>query len=228
MKGHSDSEAPEDSSEPPVPRLSVAVFLSGAGSNLQAILDASAAGRLPAEVRLVVSSNPEAGGLQRARQAGIAARVLRSKDFSAVAEFRQALVGALRDSGAELIVLAGYMKRLPLDVIRSYPGRIINIHPALLPDFGGKGFYGSRVHEAVLAAGRRETGATVHVVNERYDEGPILLQERVAVLPGDTAESLARRVLEVEHRILPEVIRAFAEGRVRVEGDRAWIEPPGA
>jgi phosphoribosylglycinamide formyltransferase-1 len=203
----------------------IAVFISGSGTNLQAILDATARGDISAEVRLVISSNPEAGGLERARRAGVPARVLRSKDFAGVQEFRSVLMEALKSSRARLVVLAGYMKKLPPDVIRAFPGRIINIHPALLPDFGGKGFYGRRVHEAVLESGRRESGATVHIVNDRYDEGPVLMQERVPVLEGDTPDSLAARVLTVEHRILPAAIQAFAQGRVRCEGERTWIEP---
>jgi phosphoribosylglycinamide formyltransferase-1 len=203
--------------------LPIAVLISGSGTNLQAILDAISRGEVDAEVRLVVSSNPDAGGLERARQAGVATRVLRSKDFENLQSFRKCMLEAFVGSGVKLLVLAGYMKRLPKDVLRTFDGRVINIHPALLPDFGGKGFFGLRVHEAVIAAGRKVSGATVHIVNERYDEGPILLQREVPVEMGDTPESLAKRVLAVEHKLLPEAVQAFAEGRVTVEGDKAWV-----
>jgi phosphoribosylglycinamide formyltransferase-1 len=204
--------------------LPIAVLLSGEGTNLQAILDAIREGRLDAEVRLVVSSRPDAGGLRRAQRAGVPARVIRSVDFPTVGAFRQALLEALRASGAELVVLAGYLKKVPRLVLEAFPDRVINLHPALLPRHGGKGFYGRRVHEAVLASGDKVSGATVHLVTEAYDRGPILMQEEVPVLPGDTPETLAERIHEVEHRILPAVIQAFAEGRVRREGDRVWLE----
>ncbi|MBD3336833.1 MAG: phosphoribosylglycinamide formyltransferase [Candidatus Eisenbacteria bacterium] len=205
-------------------RLPIAVLISGGGTNLQAILDAVAEGRLAAEVTLVVSSNPEAGGLARAQRAGVPTRVIRSKDFPDLASFRRGLLDALQGSGARLVVLAGYMKKLPVDVIRAYDGWMVNIHPALLPKFGGKGFYGRRVHEAVLAAGETESGATVHVVTEEYDAGAVLIQEKVPVRADDTADSLAARVLEVEHRILPAAIQAYAQGRIRREGERFRIE----
>lgn len=206
----------------------IAVLISGGGTNLQAILDSIARGDVDAEVRLVVSSNPDAFGLQRAWNAGVPTRVMRSKDFEDLALFRRSLLDALVESGARLLVLAGYMKRLPREVLGHYAGRVINVHPALLPEFGGKGFYGMKVHEAVLAAGRDVSGATVHIVDENYDEGPILLQERVPVEPEDTPESLAKRVLKVEHVILSRAVQAFAQERVRVEANKAWIEPPGA
>lgn len=211
-------------------KLPIAVFISGGGTNLQALLDAAAAGRLQAEVRLVIASHAGAAGIERARAAGVAVRVLRSSEFASLEAFRREMMAALRRSGARLLVLAGYMKKLPPEVIRAFPDAILNVHPALLPKFGGRGYYGRRVHEAVLAAGETISGATVHIVNETYDEGPTLLQEEVPVLPGDTPDRLAERVLAVEHRILPEAVQAFAEGRMRVEGTRAWIvrggEPP--
>jgi phosphoribosylglycinamide formyltransferase-1 len=209
----------------PADKFPVAVLISGGGTNLQAILDAADSGSIDAEVRLVVSSNPAAGGLERARKAGVPTAVLRSKDFPDLQAFRAAMLQRLRQSGARLLVLAGYMKKLPGPVLAAYPGRIINIHPALLPRFGGKGYYGRRVHEAVLAAGEAFSGATVHLVTEGYDEGPTLLQEQIPVRPDDTVESLARRVLAVEHRLLPAAIQAYAEGRVQGNAGRIRVDP---
>ncbi|MBU1702428.1 MAG: phosphoribosylglycinamide formyltransferase [Candidatus Eisenbacteria bacterium] len=206
-------------------KFRVAVLISGGGTNLQALLDAATVGSIAAEVCLVISSNPEAVGLERAKRAGVPTAVFRSKDFPDLPSFRRALLESLRDSGARLLVLAGYMKKLPREVLRAYPDAIINIHPALLPRFGGKGYFGRRVHAAVLAAGERVSGATVHLVTEGYDEGPNLLQEQIPVRSDDTVESLAARVLAVEHRLLPAAVQAFADGRVRSQGGRVWVEP---
>lgn len=183
--------------------MRVAVAVSGRGSNLQALLDSLGA-EAPARVELVISNRPDAGALERVRARGIATRVL--QDPSKASEWLPLLEAARID----LLVLAGYLKLVPPEVVRRYQGRIINVHPALLPDFGGPGMYGARVHRAVLASGARESGATVHLVDEVYDRGPILGQARVPVLPGDTAESLASRVLEVEHRLLPAAVIAAA------------------
>ncbi|MEP7324643.1 MAG: phosphoribosylglycinamide formyltransferase [Gemmatimonadota bacterium] len=181
----------------------VAVAVSGRGSNLQALLDALSADA-PARVVLVISNRLDAGGLERARAGGVATCVLR--DPSQASEWLESLEAAHVD----LLVLAGYLKLVPPEVVRRFQGRIINIHPALLPDFGGPGMYGTRVHQAVLASSARESGATVHLVDEVYDRGPILGQARVPVHPGDTAESLAARVLEVEHQLLPAAVLAAA------------------
>jgi phosphoribosylglycinamide formyltransferase 1 len=181
----------------------VAVAVSGRGSNLQALLDSLSA-EAPARVVLVISNRADAGALERARARGIATSVLR--DPAQASEWLPVLEAARVD----LVVLAGYLKLVPPEVVRRYQGRIINIHPALLPDFGGPGMYGARVHQAVLASGAKESGATVHLVDEVYDRGPILGQARVPVLPGDTTESLASRVLEVEHQLLPAAVIAAA------------------
>jgi len=183
--------------------MRVAVAVSGRGSNLQALLDSLSA-EAPARVVLVISNRPDAGALERARARGIATSVLR--DPSQASEWLSLLEAARID----LLVLAGYLKLVPPEVVRRYQGRIINIHPALLPDFGGPGMYGARVHQAVLASGADQSGATVHLVDEVYDRGPILGQARVPVLPGDTAESLASRVLEAEHQLLPAAVLAAA------------------
>ncbi|HXE58048.1 MAG TPA: phosphoribosylglycinamide formyltransferase [Gemmatimonadales bacterium] len=183
--------------------IRVAVCISGRGSNLRALFDALTPGA-PAEVVLVLSNRAGAAGLERARERGVPAVVLR--DPHDAGEWL-ALLDAHR---VDLVVLAGYLKLVPAGVIERYRGRIINVHPALLPAFGGPGMYGRRVHEAVLAAGARESGATVHLVDEVYDRGPILAQARVPVLPGDTPDTLAERVLAAEHRLLPAAVLAAA------------------
>jgi formyltetrahydrofolate-dependent phosphoribosylglycinamide formyltransferase len=183
--------------------MRVGVFASGGGTNLQALLD-TCRDDAPARVVLVISNAAGAGALARARAAGVATAVLANP-----AEAREIL--ALLDAhGIELVVLAGYLKLVPAAVVEAYTGRMLNIHPALLPSFGGAGMYGHRVHQAVLASGARVSGPTVHLVTEAYDRGPIVAQWPVPVLSGDTAESLAARVLAVEHQILPAVVLAAA------------------
>jgi phosphoribosylglycinamide formyltransferase-1 len=192
--------------------LQLAVLGSGRGSNFQAILHAIDEGRLPStRVCLVISNNSDAGILALARSAGIPALHVSQKQFPTEEEFTDALLAGLERHGADLIVLAGYMKRVPPRVVRKYRGRILNIHPALLPKFGGQGMYGHHVHEAVIAARERESGATVHVVDEEYDRGPIVLQRTVAVAPSETPETLAAKVLEVEHALYPDAIREYAD-----------------
>ncbi len=205
----------------------MAVLVSGGGTNLQALLDAL--GDSPvARVTRVVASRPDAGALERARRAGVPAAVLADP-----ADARE-LLAALGD--ARLAVLAGYVKRVPPAVVARFRWRLINIHPALLPAFGGPGMYGDRVHRAVLASGAAVSGATVHYVDEEYDRGPIVAQWPVPVHPGDTLETLAARVLEVEHRLLPlvvlelarrgapeEPVRLFAAGSTFVTGDDVEI-----
>jgi formyltetrahydrofolate-dependent phosphoribosylglycinamide formyltransferase len=197
--------------------LNIAVFGSGRGSNFQAILHAIDEGSIPgARIACVISNNSLAGILEIARSRSIAAIQLSQKNFPDPESFTQALLEFLRQHDANFIVLAGYMKLLPPAVIAAFRHRIINIHPALLPRFGGKGMYGIRVHEAVLAAGEAESGATVHFVDEVYDHGAIILQKKVPVLPGDTPEILASRVLSIEHEIYPEAVRRFARGEIRI------------
>ena len=183
-----------------------AVLVSGGGTNLQALLDHAA----PVAIARVVSSRPDAGALDRARRAGVPTTVLR--DPADPAE----LLGALE--GADLVVLAGYLKLVPAAAVARFRWRMINIHPALLPAFGGPGMYGPRVHEAVLASGAALSGATVHYVDEQYDRGPIIAQWPVPVRPDDTAAALAARVLAAEHQLLPRVVRALA-----VRGE--WTKP---
>jgi len=184
--------------------MRIAVAISGRGSNLEALLQALGPDA-PAEVVLVLSDRGGATGLELARRRNIPVQVLADPADSAL------WLQLLRRYEADLLVLAGYLKLVPAPVIAAFRGRIINVHPALLPAFGGKGMYGHRVHEAVLASGARESGATVHLVDEVYDHGRILAQARVPVLPDDTPQRLAARVLEAEHRLLPAVVLAAAE-----------------
>ena len=198
--------------------MRTAVAISGRGSNLEALLQALGPDA-PAEIVLVLSDKAEAAGLTHARSRDIPVRVLaRPADSGAWLE-------ALRENAIDLIVLAGYLKLVPAAVVTVYRGRIINTHPSLLPAFGGKGMYGRRVHEAVLASGARETGVTVHLVDEAYDSGAVLATSRVPVLQGDTPARLAARVLEAEHRLLPAVVLAAAiAGRpVPIEDPRAGV-----
>lgn len=192
----------------------VAVFVSGGGTNLQALLE-----RLDPEVArvaLVVSDRPEAGGLERARGAGVEARVIRVAGAEPEAVARETMT-ALEQADIDLVALAGYLRRVPDAVVARWRGRMLNVHPALLPAFGGPGMYGLRVHRAVLEAGCRVSGATVHLVEEEYDRGPILAQWPVPVQSGDTPESLAARVLRVEHALYPAVVQAAAEAVLRRE-----------
>ncbi len=185
-----------------MPIVQIAVLASGRGSNLQALIDALPAGA-PGRVALVVSNREDAPVLERAREQHIAAATIARDGADA-----DTLMAHLRAHAIGLVVLAGYLKRVPDAVVAAYRGRVLNIHPALLPAFGGSGMYGRRVHEAVLASGARLSGATVHVVDEQYDHGPIIAQWPVPVRAGDTPESLAARVLAVEHRLLPAAVRA--------------------
>jgi len=185
----------------PLP-VRVAVLVSGGGTNLQALLDALHDSPL-ARVARVISSRADAGALERARRASVPTAVLRDPGDPAE------LLAALGD--AQLVVLAGYLKLVPAAVVSRFRGRMINIHPALLPEFGGPGMYGQHVHDAVLASGATESGATVHFADEEFDRGKIIAQERVPVRPGDTPDSLAARVLEAEHRLLPRVVLDLAK-----------------
>jgi formyltetrahydrofolate-dependent phosphoribosylglycinamide formyltransferase len=191
--------------------MRVAVAVSGRGSNLEALFKSLGNGD-EAKVVLVLSDRAEAPALDLARQRNVTALAL--SDWRSAAEWLDALAA----ESVDVLVLAGFLKLVPSEVIARYRGRIINVHPALLPDFGGKGMYGIRVHEAVLKSGAAESGCTVHLVEEEYDRGMILAQARVPVLPGDTAQMLASRVLEQEHRLLPAVVLATARaGLPRVD-----------
>ena len=199
--------------------MKIAVFVSGGGTNLQAIIDNTKTGILQdIEIVLVLSSSPDAYALTRAADNGIKSVVLRSADFADKAEWDQKVVEEVKASGAELVVLAGYLSLLGPKIVSEYSNRIINIHPALIPSFCGKGYYGLHVHEKVLERGAKVTGATVHFVDEDLDHGPILLQKAVDVKEGDTPQILQRRVMEEAERILlPRAISLIARGRVTID-----------
>ena len=205
--------------------LKTVVLVSGGGTNLQAILDAINDGKISdTEITAVISNNPNAYALERARKAGAAAEVVRPADFPDREAFHEALLAAVSSYEPDLIVLAGFMVQVPMCLVKAYPNKIINIHPALIPSFCGKGYYGLHVHEAVLKRGVKITGATVHFVNENLDEGPIIIQKAVAVREGDTPEILQRRVMEeAEWKIMPEAIQLIAHGKVTVCGTRTVI-----
>lgn len=204
--------------------FSLALLASGQGSNCQAIHKAIEAGDLAAHIGVVISNNAEAGVLEWAKAEGLPARHISSGQFATLDEFYDHFLGALRDYRTDLIVLAGYLKKIGRPILQAYPGRVVNIHPALLPAFGGKGMYGHRVHEAVIAYGARVTGVTVHLVDEEYDHGPIVLQETLPVLDDDTPDTLSARVLQLEHRTYSKALQLFAEGRVEVAGRRIRIK----
>ena len=202
--------------------MKIAVFVSGGGTNLQAIIDNVKGGRLPnVEIALVIASNDKAYALERAADNGIPSCVMSVKAFPSREEWDLAVLDKLKSSGVELIVLAGYLSLLGEKTVAAFNNRIINIHPSLIPSFCGKGMYGIRPHEAALARGVKISGATVHIVNENYDEGPILLQKCVDVLPDDTPEILQKRIMkECEQVILPEAIRLFSEGKIRIVNNK--------
>lgn len=206
--------------------LRVAVLVSGTGSNLQALIDACRGGSIGAEIAVVISNVPHALALERARGAGIPAVVVNHKDFPTVSAFEASLSQTLTAHRIDLVCLAGFLRILSPGFVSAFPGRIVNIHPALLPAFGGKGMYGERVHRAVLASGARQSGCTVHFVTEIPDGGPIIAQATVPVEGGDTPATLAARVAREEHRLYPEVVRLFALGRIRLDGDRVSVLPP--
>lgn len=208
--------------------MNIAVFASGRGSNFQAILNAIQGGRLPASISLVVSNNSSAGALEIARAHGIPAVHRSLRQFPSQEAFDDELLALLDRHRVDLIALAGYMKQLSPRFVAAYRNRIVNVHPALLPAFGGPGMYGTHVHEAVIRSGAKVSGVTVHLVDEQYDHGMILAQETVRVDPNDTVETLSAKVLLLEHELYPRVLAAFAERRVRIEGHSAWIvsEPP--
>ena len=201
----------------------LAVLLSGSGTTLQNFIDCIAGGRLTAEIVLVLASRADAGGLQRARAAGIAAVAVPRKDFADVDAFNDALHAELARYEVDLIILAGFLS--PFQLRGRYHGRVLNIHPALIPAFCGKGFYGERVHRAVLEAGVRVSGCTVHFADDQYDHGPIVLQGVVPVLDDDTPEALASRVHTLENELYPEAVRLWAAGRLDVVGRRVRIRP---
>ncbi|PLY03446.1 MAG: phosphoribosylglycinamide formyltransferase [Desulfuromonas sp.] len=199
-------------------KLKLGVLASGSGTNLQSIIDACAAGNIDAEVTLVISNNPDAGALQRARDAGLTYTCINHRDFSSREQFDRTVVGALQDAGVELVCLAGFMRLITEDFLAAFPGRVINIHPALLPAFPGLD-----VQRKAIDYGARFSGCTVHFVDTGVDTGPVIIQAVVPILDDDTPDTLAARILRQEHQVYPRAIQLFAEGRLHIEGRRVRV-----
>jgi phosphoribosylglycinamide formyltransferase-1 len=194
--------------------LKIAVFVSGGGTDLQSIIDASKAGDINVDIRVVISNRKNAYGLERARLAGIRAEHIKDEDL---------IIQTLQEEGVELIVLAGYLAIIIERLINLYPNKIMNIHPSLIPSFCGPGFYGLHVHEAALKRGVKVSGATVHFVSPVVDGGPIILQEAVDISDLHTAEEIQARVLEIEHRILPKAVGLYADNKIKVENEKVVV-----
>lgn len=205
--------------------MNIAVLVSGGGTNLQALIDAENRGEIKnGKITCVISSNPDAYALERAKNNGISTVVVPKKDYPDRSEYTAAVTNALIEAKADLVVYAGFMIILDSQIVKAFPGRMMNVHPALIPSFCGKGFYGLHVHEAVLASGVKLTGATVHFVTEDCDAGPIIAQKAVPVLNGDTPEILQKRVMEqCEWKILPEAVSLFCQGRIKIIGNKTEI-----
>lgn len=206
-----------------MPKVRLGVLVSGGGTNLQAIIDSIQSGYLPASIEVVLSNREDSYALQRAASNGIPNCAVLPKDFKTVKEYDEELISILKKFSVNLVILAGFVRVLSPVFVRAYPNRIMNIHPSLIPSFCGKGYYGLRVHKEVIRYGVKITGATVHFVDEGTDTGPIILQRAVSVEDHDTPETLAARVLKEEHRIYPEAIKLFAEGRLVIKGRRVHI-----
>ena len=198
--------------------MRLGILASHEGTTLQAVLDAVASGRIPASVAVVISNNRESGAMRKAAAAGVAAAHLSSATHPSADALDQAISERLTSAGTDVVLLAGYMKKLGPRVLRDHGGRILNTHPALLPKFGGQGMYGNRVHEAVLASGDTETGASIHLVDAEYDTGPVVAQCRVPVLPGDSVTSLAARVQARERELVVETLAKLADGTLKLPG----------
>ena len=206
--------------------VKIAVLVSGGGTNLQALIDAEKRGELGAgKISLVIASKPGVYALERAKNNGIEAMVLSRRDYATIAEYSRALADTLIAKGTELVVLAGFLTIIDEQVYEAFPNKILNVHPALIPSFCGKGFYGLHVHEAALQQGVKVSGATVHIVTPECDAGPIVLQKAVEVKEDDTPETLQLRIMqEAEWQILPKAVRLFADGKVTVENNKVYIK----
>lgn len=204
----------------------IAVLVSGGGTNLQALIDAEKRGALGnGKIALVIASKPDVYALERAAKSGIASQVLPRKAYDSIAAYSKALVEALQAAAIDLVVLAGFLTIIDEQVYEKFPNRILNVHPALIPSFCGKGFYGLHVHEAALEKGVKVSGATVHIVTPECDAGPIVLQKAVEVKEDDTPETLQKRIMEeAEWKILPEAVRLFCDGKIVVENNRVYTK----
>ncbi len=203
--------------------MNISVFASGRGSNFQSIVSACKKGELPARIVVLITNRADAGARDIAMKEQIPSVHISRNQFASDDEYSRHLLTTLKQYNTEYIALAGYLKKIPAEIVREYRYRILNIHPALLPLFGGSGMYGHHVHEAVLASGMKVSGATVHFVDEEYDRGPILIQQCVPIDRNDSVKTLAAKVLKVEHTIYPLALKALAEQRVIIEGTKAWI-----
>ena len=211
------SAVPEHTELPSAPGkrvIRLGFLASHRGSNVEAVVDGCRSGLIHARPTVVISNNGGSGALQRAEKEGISGYCLNSAKFPIPDQLDQSILGALSRHGVDLVILAGYLKKLGPKTLQAYRGRIINIHPALLPKYGGQGLFGLAIHRAVLAAGETETGVTIHIVDEEYDHGAILVQRTVPVLPGDTPESLSERLLPVEHGLLVETVAQIVNGTI--------------
>lgn len=204
----------------------IAVLVSGGGTNLQALIDAQARGEIGnGEIVLCIASKPGVYALERAKAANIEAKVIARCDYASIADYSKALADTMTEAHIDLVVLAGFLTIIDEQVYNAFPNRILNVHPALIPSFCGKGFYGLHVHEAALEKGVKVSGATVHIVTPECDAGPIVLQKAVEVKEGDTPETLQRRIMEeAEWKILPEAVRLFCDGKITVENNKVHIK----
>ncbi len=204
----------------------IGVLVSGGGTNLQALIDAEAEGKLgKGKISLVISSKPDVYALERASRANIEAIVLARREYESISEYSRALADILCKKEIDLVVLAGFLTIIDENMYERFPNKILNVHPALIPSFCGKGYYGLRVHEAALEKGVKISGATVHIVTPECDAGPIVLQKAVEVRDGDTPETLQRRIMEeAEWKILPEAVRLFCEDRIIIKNDKVHIK----
>lgn len=204
--------------------LNIGVLISGGGTNLQSIIDNTQNGKIKGKIKLIISNREEAYGLTRGRNAGIESIYLNSKDFKNEREYNERLMELFKEKEIDLIILAGYLRVLSKEFIEAFQEKIINIHPSLIPSFCGKGYYGKKVHEEVIKSGVKITGASVHFVDEGTDTGPIILQDIVYVDPQDTVDTLQKKVLEVEHKLLGKAVEFFCEGRLLIEGRKVIIK----
>ena len=206
-----------------MPSINIGVLISGGGTNLQSIIDNIEDGKIKGQIKVVISNKKNAYGLIRAKRSGIEAIYMNRQKFNTEEEYNRKLIEEFTKYNIELVVLAGYLKVLSKDFVEKYKGRIINIHPSLIPSFCGKGCYGDKVHQMVLDHGVKFTGVTVHFVDEGTDTGPIILQRPVEVKDEDTVETLKGRVLSVEHELLPEAVKLFCENKLTIEGRKVII-----
>jgi phosphoribosylglycinamide formyltransferase-1 len=207
----------------PTNAFKIAVLISGGGTTLKNLLEKIESGRVTAAVALVIASSPKAGGLRFAKEVNIPSLVIEQRSFADRGAFSRAIFDECRKAAVDLVVMGGFLKRL--DIPPDYANRVVNIHPGLIPAFCGQGFYGHRVHEAVLEYGAKLSGCTIHYADNEYDHGPVILQKAVPVLGDDTPEKLAARVFEAECEAYPEAIQLIAEGRVKLEGRRVKVLP---